>query len=429
MTDVRPFRALRYDPDRVDLSRVIVPPYDVISPEERLAFWAQDPHCAIRLILTRDAAAEAGTDYADVAATLEDWRREGVLLREAHPALYGLRQRFTAPDGSTLVREAFFASLRIEDYARRIVRPHERTMSGPKADRLKLLRATCTNLSPIFLLYEDRDEKLSAALAPAFDAAPTWHAADAAGTEHALTRIDDPRVVGAVQRFLAERPVVIADGHHRYETALAHRDACRAERPDAGPDAPFEFTLGCFANAYAAGSLLLPIHRVLPDAAAPDDSVWSTRLPDWTCTLVEAAGPEAVARALEAHLAPLAPAPAFAADDGSGTLRIFTRPASGDELAIRVVHREVVEGVFGLDEAAVQGGAIRYAKSAEQAARAVRDAGRGVVLYLNALSPDDVFLVTGAGEVLPQKSTFFVPKLPTGLVLRPLDGPDGEEAR
>jgi len=264
MTDVRPFRALRYDPEKVDLSRVIVPPYDVISPEERVAYWEGDPHCAIRLILTRDAAAEKDADYADVARLLAEWREAGVLVRDDAPAIYGLRQRFTAPDGSSLVREAFFAALHLEDYGKRIVLPHERTMTGPKADRLKQLRATGANLSSIFLLYEDPDDKLAATLAPAFAAGPTWRAVDSVGTEHALTRIDDPGVVDAVRRFLAERPVVIADGHHRYETAVANRDAQREERPDAGPEAPFELTLGCFANAYAAGSLLLPIHRVIP---------------------------------------------------------------------------------------------------------------------------------------------------------------------
>jgi len=418
MTDVRPFRALRYDPERVDLSSVIVPPYDVIAAEEREAYWERDPHCAIRLILTRDAGAEKDADYRDVARLLAEWRAAGVLVRDDTPAIYGLRQRFTAPDGAELVREAFFAALHVEDYARRIVLPHERTMTGPKADRLKLLRAAGANLSSIFLLYEDPDDKLAATLAPAFAAGPTWRARDAAGAEHALTRIDDPSVVGTVRHFLAERPVVIADGHHRYETALAHRDVCRGEQPDAGAEAPFEFTLGCFANAYAPGSLLLPIHRVIPGATLPPDL--AARLPGWSETRVTVGSSDEVPAALAEHLAPLAPAPSFAADDGSGVLRVFARAESDGDLAIRVVHREVVDGVFGLDEDAVAGGAIRYAKDTREAARDAR-AGAGVVLYVNPLSPDDVFRVTAAGEILPQKSTFFVPKLPTGLVFRPLE--------
>ncbi len=421
MTDVRPFRALRYDPDRIDLSRVVVPPYDVIQPAERRAYWEGDPHCAIRLILTQDAESEAAADYSDVAETLAAWQADGALLREERPAIYGLRQRFTAPDGSEHVRESFFSALRVEDYAKRIVRPHERTMTGPKADRLKLLRATKTNLSSIFLLYEDPDDKLAEILAPSFEAGSTWRATDSAGTEHALTRIDDPGILAAVKHFMSDRPVVIADGHHRYETAQAYRDACRAELPSAGEDAPFEFTLGCFANAYAPGSLLLPIHRILNDARFPDDSILDARLPGWTQVHVEVEDEAAVERALEEHLIPEGSHPAFALEDGSGTLRIFRRGEAVDgELAIRVIHKEVVEGVFDVDEAAVAGGAIRYAKSIRQCAADVRSGG-GVALYVNALAPGEVFDVTGAGEILPQKSTFFVPKLPTGLVFRPVD--------
>ena len=162
MTDVRPFRALRYDPRRVELARVLAPVYDVVAPEERPLYWERDPYNALRLELTRSVEEEAATDYAETAARLAEWRREGVLVRDAEPALYVLRQTFTAPDGRALARTGFLAALRLEDYARRIVRPHERTLAGPKADRLKILRATRANLSSVFLLYEDRANELDA---------------------------------------------------------------------------------------------------------------------------------------------------------------------------------------------------------------------------------------------------------------------------
>ena len=165
MTLVRPFRALRYDPKRVDLSRVIAPPYDVIAAEEREHFFGRDPHNAIRLELTRRVEDEADTDYAEVRAALSAWWRAGVLIRDEQPALYGLRQRFAAPDGTPCVRDGFFAALQLEEFARGVVRPHERTLSGPKADRLKILRATHANLSSIFLLYEDRERALDGLLA------------------------------------------------------------------------------------------------------------------------------------------------------------------------------------------------------------------------------------------------------------------------
>jgi uncharacterized protein (DUF1015 family) len=425
MTDVRAFRALRYDPSRVDLDRVVVPPYDVIAPDERAVYWDRDPHNAIRLELTRDAADEAATDYREVAATLAAWQHEGALLRDAHPCVYALRQRFTAPDGSEHVRDGFFALLHLEDYERRIVRPHERTLSGPKADRLKLLRATGANLSSVFLLYEDPERALNEVLAERLDAGPAAVARDAAGVEHRLVPVADAGAVGAVRRFLADRPVVIADGHHRYETALAYRDERRAAAGSTSADAPFEFTLAYFANAYAPGTLLLPIHRVVREVPAPDDAGWAARLPGWSQQRVSLSGVDAVPAVLERHLAPLADRHAFAADDGSGVLRVFSRArAAGDDLSIRVLHAEVLRGVFGLDDAAVRDGAVAFPKHAHEAAREVRGGRGSVALYLNPLAAEDVFRVTAAGEILPQKSTFFHPKLPSGLVFRLLDGQD-----
>jgi uncharacterized protein (DUF1015 family) len=422
MTDVRPFRALRYDPARVDLSRVIVPPYDVVAAEDRAAFFERDPHNAIRLELTRDVADEASTDYRHVREALDAWVAERVLTRDAEPALYPLRQTFTAPDGSRLAREGFFALVHLEDYARRIVRPHERTLAGPKADRLKVLRAARANLSVVFLLYEDREHALAPLLRDALERAAVGTARDESGAEHRLARLADPAAIGVIARFLADRPVVIADGHHRYETALTYRDERRAAGEGDGPDAPHEWLLVYLANAFAPGSLLLPIHRLVLKGALPTEAGLRERLPGWECRSVPIADASELPELIARHLEPLRDRHAFAADDASGQLRIFSRVQRDAELTVRVIHREVIEGVFGLDEAAVRAGAIAYPKSALQTARDLR-AGRGAVaLYLNPLTPEDVFRVTGAGEVLPQKSTFFTPKLPSGLVFRPLEG-------
>ncbi|HEX2485630.1 MAG TPA: DUF1015 domain-containing protein [Myxococcota bacterium] len=423
MTDVVPFRALRYDPARADLARVLAPPYDVVTPAERERYWSRDPHSAIRLELTRDPAEEAATDYADAAERLRAWRRDGVLRRDAAPSLYLLRQRFADPSGRELRRIGFFASLRLEDYERRVVLPHERTLRGPKADRLRLMRASAANLSAIFLLYEDPDAELGPRLEAAFGAGEVASAKDDAGVEHSLAVASDPALAAAVARFLAPRPVVIADGHHRYETALAYRDERRAAAGGGTDAGPAERTLAYFANAYAPGTLLLPIHRVVRAAPAPADPDWRARLPRWEERRVAVSSAEALPAALERELAPLADRHAFAADDGTGTLRVFSRPADG-ELGVRVLHRDVLLGVFGLDDDAVREGAVGFPKSTLETARSVRAGEGSVALYLNPLRPEDVFRVTRAGEILPQKSTFFYPKLPTGLVFRPLDEPD-----
>ncbi|MCH2172264.1 DUF1015 domain-containing protein [Myxococcota bacterium] len=417
MAKLRPFQALRYDPTKVDLSRVIVPPYDVIAADERIAFYDRDPHNSIRLELTRKVEDEATTSYSDIRRTLDAWSESGVLFRDPEPAFYALRQSFTAPNGERESREGFFGLIQLEDYDRRVVRPHERTLAGPKADRLKVLRAARANLSSVFMLFEDRDDVLAGGIQQALRQTPLASALDETGITHELARIDAPDQMEAIQQFMAERPVVIADGHHRYETALEYRREQHAE--GAAPDAGHEWMLVYLANAYAPGSLLLPIHRLVRECPAPAAKAWSEALGDWTQQTVQIPSEAAIPELLDQYLSPLADRPSFAADDASGTLRVFSRKASdSDELSVRVIHREVIEGVFGLSEEAVQDGAIAYPKSAQRTAADLR-AGLGTVaLYLNPLSPDDVFHVTGAGEVLPQKSTFFFPKLPTGLVFR-----------
>jgi uncharacterized protein (DUF1015 family) len=417
MTDVKPFRALRYT-GKVELSRVLAPVYDVVAPEDRSLYWERDPYNALRLELTRSVDDEAGTDYGETADRLAAWREAGVLARDSAPALYVLRQRFDAPGGGSLARTGFVAALRLEDYARRVVRPHEKTLAGPKADRLKILRATRTNLSSVFMLYEDRANELDAGFEMALESEAAVEAKDDAGIVHRLAPLTDVAAIARITSFLSPRPVVIADGHHRYETALAFRDE-RRDAGERGAEAPPERILAYFANAFAPGSLLLPIHRLVQRGPAPGEAGWR-RLAAWEQREVPLGSAEAVPEVLAQHLAPLADRHAFAADDGKGTLRIFSRPAD-DEVTVRVLHRVVLGELLGLDEAAVRDGAVAFPKSTLQTARDVRS-GRGcLALYLNPLQPDDVFRVTEAGETLPQKSTFFYPKLPTGLLFRTLE--------
>lgn len=421
MTEVRPFRAVRYDLDRVDLSKVIVPPYDVIADDERGTFFDRDPHNAIRFELTRDVKDEAGTDYAEISECLDAWRREGVLIQDEKPGYYVMKQRFVAPDGVTHERVGFYGELGLAEYSERIVLPHERTLAGPKADRLRVLRASEANLSSVFLLYEDREGAMTSLLASAFGSAGRLlgRARDDAGVEYELARLDDVDQIRVLRGFMAERPCVIADGHHRYETALEYRRECRAASKRADPEAPCESTLAYFANAYAPGSLLLPIHRVIRGAPAPSDAEWNSRLPGWQCRRVPVQGAAEAAATATEELAKLADRAAFAADADDGVLRLFWRDRPlGDELMVRVVEQDVIGGVFGLTPDDVRTGAVSFPKSAERAAREVRGGGGRVALYLNPLAPDDVFRVTGAGEVMPQKSTFFYPKVPTGMVFR-----------
>ncbi len=422
MTIARAFQGLRYDTERVELSSVIVPPYDVIAAEERATFYERDPYNAIRFELTREVADEADAQYTDVREVFESWCQNGVLCLDDVPGYYVLRQRFGAPDGQMLERIGFFAELQLADYSERIVRPHERTMAGPKADRLKLLRATRANLSSVFLLYEDRQEQIAALLADALASHRLADAKDDAGVEYTLAALTEPAAVEALGAFMEESSVVIADGHHRYETALAYRDEERAKRGSTDSDSPSESILAYFANAYAPGSLLLPIHRVVRECAfaePPDAEAWREALPGWQEEQLEITDVGAIPGLLSAALEPLASKPAFAADDGRGVLRIFWQPRElGEELMVRILERDVLGKVFSLEPEAIRAGAVSFPKSTQRAAEEVRSGEGCVALYLNPLHPDDVFRVTAAGEVMPQKSTFFYPKIPTGFVFR-----------
>lgn len=418
MTVVRPFRALRYDTGRVDLSKVIVPPYDVVADDERAAFFDRDPHNAIRFELTRDARDEARADYLWIRETLDDWRASGVLVRDAEPAFYVMSQAFKAPSGERLERIGFFAELGLEEYEARVVRPHERTLAGPKADRLKLLRAAEANLSSVFLLYEDPADTLGGLLGEALERASLASASDASGVEYRLAAVRDPEQTARIRDFLSERPSVIADGHHRYETALEYR---RERRREAGDEAlaPWQSTVAFLANAYAPGSLLLPIHRVVREAVAPDEAAWREALPGWRVERLPAADGDPIEALLARELTPHASSPAFVAESAEGQRWLVRREEPlGERLMVRILEQEVLAAVFGLDEDAVRGGAVAFPKSAARAAQTLRDGEGSVALYLNPMPPEDVFRATAEGEVMPQKSTFFYPKVPTGMVFR-----------
>lgn len=418
MTVVRPFRAVRYDADRVELSSVIVPPYDVIAADERGSFFDRDPHNAIRFELTRNAEDEAAADYAGIRDMLDAWRASGVLIQDDQPGYYIMGQRYTAPSGENLERVGFFGELALEEYEARVVRPHERTLAGPKADRLKLLRAAEANLSSVFLLYEDRENELGKLLAEALEDGEIGRATDQAGVDYRLARLTDSTRIERLQGFLASRPTVIADGHHRYETALEYR---RQQTAALGQDAtaPWQSTIAYFANAYAPGSLLLPIHRVVREAPAPSEEEWRKQLPDWTITRLPSVTPDEIEALLARELAPLAARPAFVSESADGTMLLMSQSEiRPDELMVRIVEQEVLDVVFGLDSEAIRGGAVAFPKSAERAAREIREGQGTVALYLNPMTPDDVFRATGEGEVMPQKSTFFYPKVPTGMVFR-----------
>ncbi|MEO9177006.1 MAG: DUF1015 domain-containing protein [Gaiellales bacterium] len=425
---VRPFRALRYDSARVDPADVVSPPYDVIDEAERLELLARSPYNVVRLILPG-----AGHE-SEAAETLDRWTSEGILVREPRPSAWWLEQEATGPDGVRRRRSGLIATVRVDAYGEGAVRPHERTLDGPKAGRLALMRAVGANLSPIFAIYDDPASTVTS-LVDAFRGAapPLIDVRDGDGTDHRLWRIDDDDVLEAISVALAPLSLVIADGHHRYETAMTYRAERRAADGDPDGERPYDFAPVYLANKHDPGLQPFATHRVITGI----DPVLAAALPeslaaDWRVQEV-AGGVDELERAVAA--APRG-VPAFGLWDGTHGRLLTLRDAAiaaaalpgaspaTQALDVAVLGALVLGRALGIDAGAVAvTDRIRYRRRAAEAAElvAAEPPGSAVALLLRAPTVAEVEAVAAAGETMPQKSTYFFPKLLDGLVFHPLD--------
>ncbi len=395
MTDFRAFAALRYvrDPEPR-----LAPPYDVISAAER-ARLADEPENIVHLTLP--PGAEGERDYDAAARTLVDWRRDGVLVRDSQSQLYVLEERTT--DGR--VRRGFLGQLGLADYAEGSVLPHERTMAGPKLDRLRLTRAVRANLEPLFFLYDDRGGKLDATLDEAVAGARLVACRGPDDTRLALYGLTAPTAIEVVRAYLAERPTVIADGHHRYETMLEYRNECRGKSEgEADPEAPHEFVLAYLVNAFDPGSQVRAIHRGLRGEVADvteilDACGFERRI------LRDAGEAERVLEELRSH-AEASHVFAIAQPDGGIILALRAR---GEPLDVEVLHEELLARL---------GGQLHFDSRPDRLLANVRAGRASLGIFLNPIDPESLFRVVRAGGLLPEKSTFFTPKVPSGVVIR-----------
>jgi uncharacterized protein (DUF1015 family) len=429
-TVVRPFRALRYDTSRVAAADVVAPPYDVISEAGRQELLERSPYNVLHLTLPG-----AGHE-ADAGEALARWIAEGVLVREPRPTAWWLEQDATGPDGVRRRRSGLIATVRVDDYGSGAVRPHERTLDGPKAGRLALMRAVHVNLSPIFAIYDDPTHVITSRVEEWIDGAPPLlDVRDGEGTDHRLWRIDDDGVLETIASSLAAQPLVIADGHHRYETAIAYRAERRAADGDPSEPQAYDFAPVYLANRHDPGLEPFATHRVVTGIEPAVERGLAKRLAsDWDVR--EIAGEiDELERALASAPRRL---PAFGLWRGGGvggslvTLRdpavvAVALPGASEAtraLDVAVVGALVLDRELGLDaEAVAVTDRIRYRRRAREAAELVAAVpeGTAVALLLRAPSVAEVEAVAAAGETMPQKSTYFFPKLLDGLVFHPLD--------
>ncbi len=434
MAEVRPFRGLRYRPDVVgDLGSVLAPPFDVIDAAEQVKLHRRSPYNIVRLELGEVRPDDGPQDnrYTRAAATLSEWLRSGVLVRDERPALYVYVQEFES-GGRRLRRTTLFARLRLEPWEAGVVRPHEETMAAPKQDRLQLMRHLRANVSPVFMLYRDPERRVRRLLSA--DGVALAEAETPDGQRHSLSALTDSAALDAVSSALADEPFYIADGHHRYETALAYRDERRAQAGEWSGDEPENFAFVGLTAVEDPGLALLPIHRLVRPPSIPQDLIQRLERLFNIAEVVHESGDGAHVSHLVTRLA----------DEGAsgtaigalgleqGRLHLLTPkdPAAArslmprhsqawQELDVNVLEYALLGEIVGLTGEAP--GAIDFTEDPERASREV-EAGRWPLAFLlNGTGVDQVLAVADAGERMPRKSTFFDPKLGTGLVLNPFD--------
>ncbi len=434
MADVQPLRALHYDLSVAGaLGDVVAPPYDVIDAAQRAALIARSPFNVVAVDLPRaPTAGKGGADgqesveseladpYQTAGELFESWQLQGAVARDPEPAIWAHTQRYTGPDGVEQTRLGFFCRVRIEEYGPGRVRPHERTHPGPREDRLRLTRATRANMSPIFSLYSDPAGAAWRALEPATAQAPWGEASDAEGTLHRLWRVADPRAIAAVQTATRDAELLIADGHHRYETARVYAE-------EVGGEGDHRYVLMCLVALEDPGLTVFPTHRLVRG--------------------LDAARREALAAALrrdfelaEVPVEELAPAPGegplelgYIDSDSKRPMRLRLRDQAIADAALAghsepyrrldtgVLEALLLKGALGLsDEDISHLHDFRYARDASEALELVQGGEYDVAFLMRPTPVAQVRDVAGAGENMPPKSTYFFPKLLTGLLFNPL---------
>ena len=431
--NLRPFRALRFDIGAPDLSAVLAPPYDIIGPEERRELLARDPHNIVRIELPADLGAAGPDDYAAAASAVSEWRAAGVLVKDAEPTVTVHEMRWVDGEGRPQSATGLLCRLGLEEYGPGAgVLPHEKTHGGPKSDRYALLEATQLNTSPLIFLAGSDPAATSAALLALTEREPDAVATTADGVGHRLW-VCDAQSATTVLELMSAQPLTIADGHHRYETALSYRRDHEADRPADGEPA-WDYALA-LVYPLDQSPPALPTHRVIRGKPCGEDLLerlapFATieRLPDRETLLARMAEPVAFKEGVT----------------GSGRIGVYT--GTSRNAALLTVDRTatdvlleaglsegskgldvnalsvIIDKVFGADATELAAsGRLWYVKEAATATAQVDAQEASAVFLLDEMPPAAISLVAEAGEVMPQKSTYFNPKAPTGLAFGPLE--------
>jgi uncharacterized protein (DUF1015 family) len=441
MAEICPFRALHYNQARISaLDKVITQPYDKITPEMQARYYELSPYNLVRLIRGRHSSEDTPQEnvYTRAGSDFRRWIEERVLVSEYDPALYPYYQQYTIPGSNvTKTRRGFIGLVRLEDYSARVVHRHEETLSGPKADRLELLKATRAHFGQIFLLYSDPDGAIEAEL-DSIAGQKAWQTLqDEYATVHSVWRAADPSAIDHVTDAMRSKKLIIADGHHRYETALAYRDYCRAEAMN-GERA--EYVMATFVRMETDGLTILPTHRVVHSLPKFDwQSFISAARASFEVEELPEPGPSRGTMFQDRLAEAGRERPSIGAYSRQGRTVILRLrddvhierlmpdlPVSVAQLDVVILHRLLLDRVLGIDSQAVREERnLHYVREFADALQQVEH-GRAQISFL--LNPTPIEAVRDnafVGQVLPQKSTDFYPKLLSGLTIYWLDNQSG----
>ena len=442
MTEIKPFRAIRYNLE--DLGddageQVVAPPYDVIDEDEQAAFYARHPNNVIRLILNRinDSDTDDNNRYTRARRHLVDWLARGELQQDHDPGLYLHHQTFEDVEGKVHTRKGFVGLVRLAEYDEEVVLPHERTLRGPKIDRLELMKACDVNMSPVFLLYEDPEREVDRLLEAAREDQVAMDVTTDDDIRHQLWSVFDGEAQCKVAGVLEDTQVLIADGHHRYETALAYRDFRRRAAEEPTDNAPYEYVMAFLVNIHDPGLQVFPTHRVIHDVEgfAYDELIDELRASEFF--ELEELSDELLERPVDL-LARLeragADQPSFVFANGGQTPYLVqfvgdqSSPVFDDEtpdevrkLDVAVLHEAIIDRIIGVDKEAQEAKTnLRYMKQLDDAVASLDRADDQLVVFMNPTPVEQVAEVCKSGGKMPQKSTYFYPKILSGLTINPL---------
>jgi uncharacterized protein (DUF1015 family) len=419
--EIAPLRGVLYNQEKVHIDDVVAPPYDVISPEQQAKLYDRNPYNVVRLILGREE-----DRYASAARHLSDWLKAGILVRDEQPAVYLLTQSFDEDRGKTVVRKGFIALCRLVEFEERIILPHEKTLAKPREDRFRLLKATNSNFSQIFSLYSDPEKQVDRLLNGYLQEPPVIDVTFE-NVQNRLWRLLDPEKIRQLRELMSSKQALIADGHHRYETALAYREYCRTNNPHHTGNEPYNYVMMFFTNVDDEGLVIYPTHRLVHSVKGLMAKDFLGRISEHFI-LREFKDNDALLKALQStsvrsfgmkiqgeptsYLATLKPT-VTAAQVVNDDL-----PEEVRELDVTLLNSLVLRDLLGISvEAQEQKLNIDYVKSAPEAFAAVESGAAQIAFVMNPTKIQEVRDVAKAGYTMPQKSTYFYPKLLSGLVI------------